>query len=80
MRAILLSEKEAMELEYLIKSELEEMREDYRVGKHSPITQCSIKERYNLLLKILIRFGPQSQYSSYFGGLIKTENNFDKKC
>ena len=80
MLAILLTEKEEVELELLIKRELEEMWSDGGRVVHSPIAQNAIDERYNLLLKLLLRFGPKSQYSSYLEGRIKAENNFNKKC
>ena len=80
MLAILLTENEEIELELLIKRELEEMRSNGRGKEHSPIVQHAIEERYNLLLKILLRFGPKSHNSSYVTELKKARNNFNKKC
>ena len=63
MLGFLLTEKEAIELELLIKRELEEIRCDVKVKDHHPIVQRAIEERYNLLVNILIRITPKSEYN-----------------
>ena len=80
MLGILLTEKEGLELESLIKREMEDIRSDERLKDHHPIVQRAIEERYKLLLKILMRFAPKSEYISYLSVPLKGENNFDKKC
>lgn len=80
MLGVLLTEKEGMELESLIKREMDEIRTDGRIKNHHPIVQRAIEERYKILLKLLIRIAPKSEYLRYLNTPIKTENNFDKKC
>lgn len=77
MLGFLLSEKEGIELESLIKKEMDEIRKSERIENHHPIVQRAIEERYKLLLKILIRIAPKSDYIRYINKPAKVENKFD---
>ncbi len=80
MLGVLLTEKEGMELEFLIKKELDDIRNDEKIKNHHPIVQRAIEERYKLLLKMLIKIAPKSEYLRYLNTPVKAENNFDEKC
>ena len=80
MLGFLLSDKEAIELELLIKRELEEVRYNERQKDHHPIVQRALEERYNLLLKVLIRIAPKSDSNGCLKQSKVRKNKFDKKC
>ena len=80
MLGFILTDKEGMELEFLIKKELDDILIENQLKTHHPVVQGAIKERYKLLLKILMRIAPKSDYIEYLTTSLKEENKFDKKC
>jgi hypothetical protein len=80
MLGVMLTDKEGIELEYIIKREMDEIRNDKMLETHHPIVQRAIEERYKLLLKLLIRIAPKSDCIRYLSNPIKVENKFNKKC
>lgn len=62
---IMVNEKEAKELEYLIKRELEEILfelDDERIGKH---IKRSMEERYKILFRLFKRVAPENECIKY---------------
>ena len=80
MLGFLLSDREVIELELLIKRELEEVGYNERQKDHHPIVQRALEERYSLLMEVLIRITPKSVDNRCLKQPKIRKNKFDKKC
>ncbi len=65
MLGIMLSRKEAQEMEYLIKKELEELLLDLEDSRIDGLVRRAMEERYKIVFKMYSRFAPPRELSKY---------------
>ncbi|NIK12991.1 hypothetical protein [Alkalibacillus almallahensis] len=75
MIGLLVNESEQMELEYLLKREMDELLYDFSYHDLDENVQEAIKERYTLLFNIYKRFATQKECLKY----VPHKNLFDVK-
>nr|WP_246593635.1 hypothetical protein [Evansella tamaricis] len=61
----MLNGKEAQEMEYLLKRELEELLLDLSDSRIDGIVKRAMEERYQMIFKLYKRFTPQKEYMQY---------------
>lgn len=79
MLGLLVTEKEAKELEYLLKREMDEIYEDIDIERLHPIVKRAVEERYKILYQLFRKIGPQAEWIRYYPQSKKAENKFNKK-
>ena len=65
MLGLLISEKESLELEYLLKRELEELLLDLSDLRIDGLVKRAMEERYQMIFKLYKRFTTQKEYMKY---------------
>ncbi|WML42626.1 hypothetical protein [Neobacillus sp. PS3-40] len=65
MIGILINEKEAKEVEYLIKREMDEILFDFTDERIDHITKKAMEERYKVLFDLFIRVAPPCDCLKY---------------
>lgn len=65
MIGALFEDKEAQELEYLLKKEMEELRAEIQEPDLNHLVKRVMEERYHLLFAIYKRFAPEQDYLKY---------------
>lgn len=72
MLGMMVTDKEAKELEYVLKRELDEMLFDLQDHRFDSIMKHSMEERYKLLFKLFIRIAPKEECWKYVRNPLKT--------
>ncbi|TCP24203.1 hypothetical protein EV207_12676 [Scopulibacillus darangshiensis] len=75
MLGALFLDKEACEVEYLIKKELEELIFELNDERINHVVKRAMEERYQILFKILLRFTTQSDCLRYLRNKRNMGNN-----
>lgn len=65
MLGLLISAKECLELEYLIRRELEEMLLDLEDSRLDGIVRTAIEERYQMIFRLYSRIAPPTELLRY---------------
>ncbi|SDI89258.1 hypothetical protein [Alteribacillus bidgolensis] len=65
MMGILINVKEAQEMEYLLKRELEELLLDFEDNRIDPVVKRAMEEKYRIVLGIYRRFASSAECSRY---------------
>ncbi|MDQ0340228.1 glutamyl-tRNA reductase [Caldalkalibacillus uzonensis] len=65
MLGLLLTKKEAQEIEYLLKKELEELLLDLEDKRIDGLVRRAMEERYKLVFRLYGRFVPPQELSKY---------------
>lgn len=62
---LVVHEKELLELQYLLKREMEEILLDLNDERIERVIKRAMKERYRILFKLLTKVAPQSKYAQF---------------
>ncbi|WP_232699836.1 hypothetical protein [Brevibacillus daliensis] len=65
MLGMMLSSKECLEIEYLLKREMEEMLLDFGDSRIDKLVKRAMEERYIILFRMYARFAPPQELSKY---------------
>lgn len=65
MLGLLLSQEESLEIEYLLKRELEELLLDLSDSRIDGLVKRAMEERYQIIFKLYKRFTTQKEYVKY---------------
>ena len=65
MLGLILTNKESLEMEYLLKRELEELLLDLTDSRIDGIVKRAMEERYQMIFKLYKRFTTQKEYIKY---------------
>ncbi|EGL81973.1 hypothetical protein CathTA2_2491 [Caldalkalibacillus thermarum TA2.A1] len=65
MLGLMLTRKEAQEIEYLLKKELEELLLDLEDERIEGLVRRAMEERYKLIFRLYGRFVPPHELSKY---------------
>lgn len=62
---LVVHEKELLDLQYLLKREMEEILLDLNDERIERVIKRAMKERYRILFKLLTKVAPQSEYAQF---------------
>lgn len=65
MLGVLLSNEEVLEMEYLLKREMDELLLDFDDGRIEGIVKRAMEERYQALFRLFARFAAPSECARY---------------
>ncbi|MFJ7931955.1 hypothetical protein [Peribacillus sp. NPDC096448] len=68
MLGLLINEKEKMELEYLLKREMDEILFDLQDDRIDHLVKRAINEKYNILFRLLKRVSTEEEILMYMKG------------
>ncbi|GER69855.1 hypothetical protein BpJC7_11580 [Weizmannia acidilactici] len=65
MLGLVVHENELLELQYLLKREMEEILYDLNDQRIERTVKRAMKERYRILFRLLTKVAPQSEYAQF---------------
>ncbi|WP_018665045.1 hypothetical protein [Heyndrickxia acidiproducens] len=65
MLGLVVHEKELLEIQYLLKREMEEILYDLGDKRIERVVKRAMKERYRILFRLLTKVAPQSEYVQF---------------
>ncbi|MFC4389284.1 hypothetical protein ACFOZ1_16010 [Gracilibacillus marinus] len=73
MLGLLINDKEQLELQYVIKRELEELLFDLEDQRIDTLVKQSMRERYKLLFRLYTRVASEEEVKKYIPQQVKSE-------
>jgi len=70
---MIIDEKERLEMEYLLKREMDEILFDFQDDRIDCIVKNAMEERYKILFKLFKRIAPASECIRYIPGYMKSK-------